>query len=117
MEAAVELLIGHAWWLCRADFLEMAVEFSQGIVDGAALAAVDWEAAVAGLDTGRLPCSSSEGQMLRLAASLADGARLDLGSALSGLDERNAILVAAAALHAAGWRDCGVRVAAGGGLW
>jgi hypothetical protein len=91
------------------------VEFGEGIVDGAVLAAVDWEAAVAGLDTGRLPCSSSEGQVLRLAASIADGVRLDLGSALLGLDERNATLAAAAVLHAAGHRDRGLRLAVGGG--
>jgi len=85
----------------------VAVEFGRGFVDGSVMAAVDWEAAVAGLDAGRLPCSSSENQMLRLAASIADGVRLDLGSALSGLDERNATLVAAAVLHAAGHRNLG----------
>jgi hypothetical protein len=116
-EAAVELLIGHGWWLCREDFLEIAVEFGQGIVDGVVLAAVDWEAAVAGLEAGRLPCSSSEGQMLRLAAGIAGGIRLDLGSVLSGLDERNACLVAAAVLHACGHPDSGVRLAAGGRRW
>jgi len=51
----------------------MAMELGRGMVDGAVLAAVDWEAAVAGLDAGRLPCSSSEEQMLRLAASIAGG--------------------------------------------
>jgi hypothetical protein len=116
-EAAVELLIGHASWLRRGDFLELAVEFGEGVVDGVVLAAVGWESAVAGLDTGRLPCSSSEGQMLRVAASIADGVRLDLGSALSGLDGRNVTLVAAAVLHAAGHRGSGVRLAAGGGRW
>jgi len=117
VEAAVELLIGHGSWLGRADFLEMAVEFGGGIVDGAVLAAVDWEAAVAGLESGRLPCSSSEGEMLRVAASIAGGVRLDLGSALCGLDERNVTLVAAAVLHAAGHRGSGVRLAARGGRW
>jgi hypothetical protein len=114
VEAAVELLIGHGWWLCREDFLEMAVGFGRGIADGAVLAAVDWEAAVEGLEAGRLPCSSSEGQMLRLAASIAGGVRLDLGSVLSGLDERNACLVAAAVLRACGHPDSGVRLAAEG---
>jgi hypothetical protein len=95
----------------------MAVEFGQGIVDGSVLAAVDWEAAIAGLEAGRLPCSSSEGQMLRLAASIAGGVRLDLGSVLSGLDERNAWLVAAAVLHACGHPDSSVRLAAGGKQW
>jgi hypothetical protein len=94
----------------------VAVEFGQGIVDGAVLAAVDWEAAVAGLEAGRLPCSSSEGQMLRLAASIAGGVRLDLGSVLSGLDERTAWLVAGAVLHACGHRGSSV-LAAGGKRW
>jgi hypothetical protein len=93
------------------------VEFGRGIVDGTVLAAVDWEAAVAGLEAGRLPCSSSESQMLWLAASIAGGVRLDLGSMLPGLDERNACLVAAAVLHAAGHPDSGVRLAAGGKRW
>jgi hypothetical protein len=117
VEAAVELLIGHGSWLGRADFLEMTMEFDAGIVDGAVVAVVDWEAAVAGLESGRLPCSSSEGEMLRVAASIAGGVRLDLGSALCGLDERNVTLVAAAVLHAAGHRGSGVRLAAGGGRW
>ena len=25
-EATVELLIGHRWWLCREDFLDVAME-------------------------------------------------------------------------------------------
>ncbi len=95
----------------------MAVECGLGTVDGVVLAAVDWESAVAGLESGRLPCSSGEGQLLRVAASIAGGVRLDLGSALSALDDRNAALVATAVLHAAGHRDGGVRLAAGGARW
>jgi len=106
-EAAVELLIGHGSWLYREDFLEVAVEFGRGFVDGSVMAAVDWEAAVAGVDAGRLPCSSSENQMLRLATSIADGVRVDLGSAVSGLDEHNIAVVAGAVLHAAGHRNLG----------
>jgi hypothetical protein len=118
-EAAVELLIGHGSWLCREDFLEVAVEFGRGIVDGSVMAAVAWEAAVAGLEAGRLPCSSSEAQMLRLAASIADGLRVDLGSALSGLDEHNIAVVAGAVLHAAGHRNLGFpqSTLAFGGEW
>ena len=92
--------------------MEMAVESGQWIVDGVVPAAVDWQSAVEGLDSGRLPSSGSEGQILRVAASIAEGVRLDLGSALAGLDERNVTLVAAAVLHAAGHRDAGVRLAA-----
>jgi len=111
-EAAVELLIGHRSWLSRGDFLEIAVEFGYGIGDGAVMAAVDWEAAVAALETGRLPCSGGGGRMLRLAASMAGGVAVDLGSALPGLDERNITLIAGAVLQAAGHRE--LRVVAGG---
>jgi hypothetical protein len=93
------------------------VVFSEGIVGGETSAVVDWESAIEGLDSGRLPCSGSESQILRLAASIAAGVRLDLGSALSGLDERNAGLVAAAVLHAAGHRGGVARPTAGGGQW
>ncbi len=91
------------------------MEFGRGITDDAVMAAVDWEAAVAALEAGRLPCSGGEGRILRLAASIAGGVPVDLGSALSGLDERNIAGVARAVLHAAGHRD--PRVAAGGGRW
>ena len=79
------------------------------------MTAVDWEAAVAALDAGRLPCSGGEGKILRLAATIAAGVPVDLGSALSGLDQRNIAGVAGAVLHAAGQRD--PRVAAGGERW
>ncbi|MQB02245.1 MAG: hypothetical protein GEU78_18715, partial [Actinobacteria bacterium] len=107
-EAAVELLIGHGFWLCRNDFLDVAVEFGRGVVDGSPMAAVDWERAAAALEAGRLPCSDSEAQMLRLAVSIADGVPLDLGRAVSGLDEHNIVLVAAAMAQAAGHREIGV---------
>jgi hypothetical protein len=97
-------------WLYREDFLEIAVEFGQGIIGGEVMAAVDWEGAVAALDGGRLPCSGGEGRMLRLVASMAGGVAVDLGSALPGLDERGITLVAGAVLHAAGHRDLGVAV-------
>ena len=91
------------------------MEFGRGMADGAAMAAVDWEAAVAALDAGRLPCSGGEGRILRLAASISGGVPVDLRSALPGLDERNSAGVARAVLHAAGHRD--PRVTAGGARW
>jgi hypothetical protein len=54
------------------------------------------------------------GQMLRLAASIADGLRVDLGSALSGLDEHNAAVVAGVVLRAAGHPHLGSWLAFGG---
>jgi hypothetical protein len=91
------------------------VEFDREVVNGLVLAGVDWAAAVAALDAGQLPCSSSEGQVLRLAASIAGGVPVDLGAALSGLDEGNVNLVAAAVACGAGHRDLGGRVVWGGG--
>jgi hypothetical protein len=79
------------------------------------MAAVDWEAVVAALEAGGLPCSGGEGRILRLAASIAGGVAVDLGSALSGLDEGNVAGVARAVLHAAGHRD--LRVVVEGECW
>ena len=79
------------------------------------IAAVDFEAALGALEAGVLPCSGSEGQMLRLAASIADGTAVDLGSALSGLDEGNVALVVRAVLRAAGHR--GLVAAFGSEQW
>ena len=111
-EAAVELLIRHRSWLYREDFLDIAVEFGQGITSAAVMAAVDFEAAARALEAGALPCSGGEGRVLRIAASIAGGVPVDLREAVTGLDENNAVLAAAAVLHAAGRRD--LRVAAGG---
>ena len=112
-EAAVELLIGHGSWLYREDFLEIAVEFGQGVTGGAVMAAVDFEAAARALEAGALPCSGGEGRVLRIAASIAAGVPVDLREAVTGLDDNNAVLAAAAVLHAAGSRD--LRMAAEGG--
>jgi hypothetical protein len=51
--------------------------------------------------------------VLRIAASMAGGVPVDLREAVTGLDENNAVLAAAAVLHAAGYRD--LRMAAEGG--
>ena len=104
-EAAVELLIGHQRWLDRDDFVDGFVETGEGWSDGRPMAWVDWPAAVAALDTGRLVCSGSEAGVLRVAASIAAGGRVDLGDVLAGLDGRNLVLVAAAVLHAGGHRQ------------
>jgi hypothetical protein len=77
-EAAVELLIGHRLWLYRDDFREIGVEFGWETFSGRVMAAVDFEAVAGALDAGVLPCSGSEGQVLRLAASIAAGVPVDL---------------------------------------
>ena len=83
----------------------MAVEPGREVLSGRGMAAVDFEAAAASLEAGVLPCSSGEGHVLRLAASIAAGVPVDLGSAVSGLDASSTGLVACAVLHAAGHRD------------
>ena len=77
------------------------------------MASVDFEAAARALEVGALPCSGGEGRVVRIAASIAGGVPVDLGEAVTGLDENIAVLAAAAVLHAAGYRD--LRMAAEGG--
>ena len=75
------------------------------------MAFLDWTAVMAALDAGRLPCSGGEERVLRIAASLAEGIPVDLGEALSGLDEANIVLVAEAVVHANGHRQAVVTLA------
>ena len=95
-EAAMDLLIQQQSWLHRRDFVNSYVETDT--------ASVDWAGAVAALDAGQLPCSSGEGQLLRIASSLAEGIPIDLHDAITGLDAINTALVAHAICHAAGHR-------------
>jgi hypothetical protein len=103
-EAAVELLIGHQRWLCREEFVGRFVWVGRALVGGGLLAVVDWPAAVKALAAGGLPCSGSEGRVLRLAASIAAGVPVDLSDCLSTLDDANVDLVVKAVLHANGRR-------------
>jgi hypothetical protein len=113
LEAAVGLLIGHGTWLARADFVAAAVTFGCDGITGETVALVDFEAALAARRAGALPCSSSEEQVLALAASIATGVPVALGDLVSGLDEDNAVRVAAAVLHAAGFGGRSVLVTRG----
>lgn len=98
--AAVELLIGHRWWLVRDDFLSY-VECCHGF-GGEAMAAIDWPAVWAAVEDGYLPCSRGEGQVLRVAVSLAEGIPVDLREVASCVDGANSVLVACAVLTAGG---------------
>jgi hypothetical protein len=53
------------------------------------MATIRWRAAVTALGQGRLPCSSSEADVLRLAASLGAGVPVRLRDVLGCLDHRN----------------------------
>jgi hypothetical protein len=102
-EAAVELLIGHRWWLVRDDFL-VHVEFCRGF-HGESMAVIDWRAAWTALEDGHLPCSSGERQVLRVVASIAEGLPIDLRDAVSCLDAGNSVRVARAVLAAGGHHE------------
>ncbi|HET9255944.1 MAG TPA: hypothetical protein VFO16_12175 [Pseudonocardiaceae bacterium] len=69
--AAVELLIGHAVWLRRSDFVGRFVDTADKPAGEGMLAWVKWPTVVRALDGGRLGCSGSEAGVLRIAASLA----------------------------------------------
>ena len=68
------------------------------------LAVVDWPAVVEALDTGRLTCSPTAGQVLRVAAGIAKGFPVNLHTCLSTLDKDAVVLVTAALLRATGRR-------------
>jgi hypothetical protein len=108
-QAAVELLIGHRSWLVRDDFLGY-VEPCRGF-HAESMAAIDWQAVWAALEDGHLPCSSGERQVLRVAASLAEGISIDLRDAVTSLDAANSVRVARAVLAAGGHRGAAAALA------
>ncbi len=101
-EAGVELLIGQESWLCRSDFTGSFIIVTPALAGQATVAVVGWNAAVAALDGGALPCSGGERRILHLAASIAGGIPADLGETLTGLDRANIAAAARAVLHAGG---------------
>ena len=71
--------------------------------DGHPYAYIDWERAVAALDTRNLSCSPSEAGILRIAASLGDHhIPVHLARVLSSLDHTNITLVTTAITRANG---------------
>jgi hypothetical protein len=103
-EAAAELLIAHQSWLQRPDFTEPFVNVRNGVVDGRAMAIIEWAEVITALHARQLPCSGGEHRILRIAASLASGIPVDLRDVLSGLDNTNLDLVARTVMHAGGQR-------------
>jgi hypothetical protein len=103
LEAACELVISTGW-LHRDDFTRF-ISTGTSLTDGVTeLAHIDWQSVITSRDTGRLPCSSGENRVLRLAASIAAGIPVDLNDALSGLDQASISLVACTIRHANGQR-------------
>jgi hypothetical protein len=102
LEAAAELIVAQSW-LHRADFSGKFINITPGLLDGQAIAIVNWAAAIA-LDAGELPCSGGEQRMLRITASIGDGIPVNLQDSLTGLDEHNIELLLRAVLHTSGRR-------------
>lgn len=60
---AAELLISHACWLQRDDFLHHFLHTAPGLTGGTPMAPIDWPEAIAALNRGQLSCSGGEGRM------------------------------------------------------
>jgi hypothetical protein len=86
--AAVDLLTNHRVWLPRADFAPF-IQHRRCHSTGEPMAMIRWRAAVTALGQARLPCSSAEADMLRIAASLGAGVPVRLRDVLGCLDHRN----------------------------
>jgi hypothetical protein len=105
LEAGVALLTGNGTFLHRDDFTSKFIATGTSISDGTALMAdIDWDAAIAALHAGELPCSGGERRVLELSSSLAGGIPVDLRDAVTGLDDSNIARLVTAILHASGKR-------------
>lgn len=100
--AAAELICAHHTWLARAEFVTGYIDAGTRH-DGHPYAYIDWERAVAALDTRNLSCSPSEAGILRIAASLGDHRiPVHLARVLGSLDHTNITLVTTAITRANG---------------
>ena len=105
LEAGVALLTAEGTFLRREDFTSRFITTGTSISDGTTpMAAIDWDAAIAALHAGELPCSGGERRVLELSSSLAGGIPVDLRDAVTGLDDGNIARLVTAILHASGKR-------------
>jgi len=102
LEAGTELLISNGTFLHRDDFTGKFID--HGISDGTPMAAIAWDAAIAALAIGNLPCSGGERRILQLSASLAAGTLISLHDTVTGIDDANIALFVTAIGHASGKR-------------
>jgi hypothetical protein len=83
----------HGHFLHEPAFRRI-IAAGSSITTGQPLAVIRWKAAIHALDSGQLPCSTSEQAILRIAASLAGpGIAVNLRENLGSLDQRNIALV------------------------
>jgi hypothetical protein len=105
LEAGVALLIANGTFLRRDDFTSRFITAGTSISDGTTpMAAIDWNAAIAALHAGELPCSGGERRVLELSSSLAGGIPVDLRDTVTGLDDGNITRLVTAIFHASGKR-------------
>jgi hypothetical protein len=91
--AAVQLIISHQNFLHRNAFRRV-IHAGTSTSTSKPLAVICWDAALRALDTGLMPCASSEQAILRIAASLGDPEiPVRLRTVLGNLDTRNISLV------------------------
>jgi hypothetical protein len=100
--AAVQLIISHENFLHR-DAFRRIINAGTSISTGQPLATIGWDAALRALDTGLMPCASSDQAILRIAASLGNPAiPVHLRTVPGNLDTHNITLVADAITAANG---------------
>ena len=100
--AAVELLARHNHFLHLPAFRRL-ITTGNSAFTGEPVATIRWKAAITALDTGRLPSTSSERAVLRIAASLGDHhIPVHLARVLGSLDHTNITLVTTAITRANG---------------
>lgn len=89
--AAVDLLIDHGVFLARSAFRDQFVRVARchPVCEHTYSAYIRWGAAITALNQHRLPCSSSEADVLRIAASLGGNVPARLGRVLGVLDTTN----------------------------
>ena len=103
-EAAILLLITSGHWLPQLQHAGLITV--DGDVEGEGLwAHINWPDLDGALRIGTIIGRSSDQQVLRAAASIADGHPVDLGDLAAGLDRHALTLVLAAISHAAGSHD------------
>ena len=101
--AAVDLLIGHRYWLASPVFTARFIHPVSAAPHGAPTGAyIDYSPAITALGRGELCCSGSEADMLRIAASLGADLPVTLRQVLGGLDATNIAAVTTAITAANG---------------
>jgi hypothetical protein len=91
--AAVNVVIAHEVWLHRRDFQEEFLRVRYCHPTCAPTVAIRWRAAVTALGQGRLSCSGSEANLLRIAAAIGTDLPVRLRAALGNFDARNITLI------------------------